>query len=330
MSHLEIQSTETEQEQVVEGTLNCPRCFAHYSIHKKLPYLIDDRHLEDYKAAEMQGWVNLWEKHGHYDESRMQIAIEDSFRLPYVGHIFTDVARMFDMALEELQLTGNETILDLGAGQGWASRYFAEKGCKVIATDIVADEWYGLGRSWAIMEYANVYFEPLLADGEKLPFPDESFDIVFFCGALHHFRNFETVLEQVFRVLKPGGRLMAAGEPTIALDVRERDVQETLEETEEGIVERRAYVPEYWRAMRRVGLTNVRIDTFETFNVPGAQIYSWVLDVRRLTFGRVRPRYKPLVWLYFSLALMLPPRLAGQMALFFNGGNLIMRAKKPR
>ena len=64
-------------------------------------------------------------------------------------------------------------------GQGWASRYFAAKGCHVFTSDIVDDEFYGLGRAWAIMDHANVYFEPMLADGERLPFPDNQFDVVF-------------------------------------------------------------------------------------------------------------------------------------------------------
>lgn len=315
---------------ILDGMLQCTQCSATYRIHKGIPYLIIDEELEESKAQEMKGWVSLWEKKGMYEQSVLSQHIEQSFKLPYLGGpICTQVARMFDMALEEMDLTGNETILDLGAGVGWASRYFAEKGCKVIATDIVDDQWYGLGHSWAIMEDAGVYFNPLLMDGERLAFPNDTFDIVFFCAALHHFERFDQVLKQVNRVLKPGGRLIATGEPAIDLFTRERNVQATLEEVEEGIIERRAKVYEYWWAIKKSGFTNIQIDISETYNASAIQVYSWLISARNNTFNVVRTRYKALVWLFVSFLLMLPVKIAASLAIFINGGNLFIRARKP-
>ncbi len=273
---------------------------------------------------EMEGWVTLWKQLGMYDNP----TLEDSFKLPYVGGIWTDVARMFDMALEEMHLNGHEVILDLGAGQGWASRYFAEKGCKVVAVDVVADKWYGLGRSWAIMNYAGVHFDPVLADGEHLPFCPNQFDIVFLCGALHHFREFGPVLKQIHRVLKPGGYLVAAGEPAISVLSKEREVQMTLKETQVGITERRPKVFEYWWALKRAGFKGIRIDTFETWRASPFQIHSWIRAVRDNSFRAVRTRYKLLVWLVFTFLANTPSKWAGPVTLYLNGGNLFIRAHK--
>ncbi|MEM3553576.1 MAG: class I SAM-dependent methyltransferase [Candidatus Bathyarchaeia archaeon] len=236
---------------------------------------------------------------------------------------------MFDMALKEMHLTGREVILDLGAGQGWASRYFAEKGCEVIAVDVVADEWYGLGRSWAIMDYAGVYFEPVLADGEHLPFRPAQFDIVFLCGTLHHFREFGPVLKQIYRVLKPRGRLIAAGEPAISVLTKEHEVQATLEETQVGITERRPKVFEYWWVLKKSGFKDIRIDTFETWQASPSQVRSWIQAVRDNSFKAVRTRYKLLVWLVFTCLAKSPSRWAGPLTLFLNGGNLLIQAYKP-
>lgn len=325
---LALEAEEAQGEDIIQGRLACQYCGVAYPVNKRMPYLIHDAQLEEYKAQEMQGWVTLWEKKGMYEEEHL-IHAEASFNLPYVGTIWTDVARMFDMALDEMQLTGNEKVLDLGAGQGWAARHFAERGCEVVATDIVADEMYGLGRAWAIMDHAGVYFEPLLTDGEKLPFPDDSFDIVFFCGALHHFADFGKVLSQVNRVLKPGGRLIAAGEPSINIMTSEKAVQDSLEEIDEGIVERRPKVHEYWWELREAGFEKIQIDTFETYKASPVQVYSWIVAVRSALWAVLRPRYKPLAWLFFTFTLLLPPRLAAQLALFANGGNLFMRGRKP-
>jgi ubiquinone/menaquinone biosynthesis C-methylase UbiE/uncharacterized protein YbaR (Trm112 family) len=324
-SRLEVTPEFEQADRIIEGVLCCTNCSAIYPVHKRLPYLIYETELEAQKKQEMQGWVNLWNKKGMYENP----TLEDSFRLPYVGGIWTDVARMFDMALEEMNLQGDELILDIGAGQGWAARYFAEKGCQVVAVDIVADEWYGLGRAWAIMDHAGVYFEPALADGEKLPFFDNTFDIVFLCGALHHFENFERVLAQIYKVLKPGGRIMAAGEPSIAIFARERDVQAILEEVDEGIIERRAKVPEFRKSFERARFENVQIDTFETYRASPPDIYRWIGNVRKNLVRVVRTRYKPVAWLVLSLFRLLPVKMAGSLTLQVNGGNIFVRGNKP-
>lgn len=313
----------SNEDKVIEGFLQCLNCSLSYPICKGMPYLIVKDKTWQLTVKEAQGWVSLWRKKGMYDNP----TLEDSFRLPYVGGIWTDVARMFDLALQEMDLKGGECILDLGAGQGWASRYFAEKGCTVMAVDIVDCEWYGLGRSWAIMDYAGVYFEPIIADGEKLPFPPETFDFVFLCGTLHHFRKFEKVLKEIKKVLKPGGRIIAAGEPSISIFSKEKDIQAMLEETKEGITERRPKVFQYWWAFKKAGFKDIQIDTFETYKASPEQIYTWIIAVRQNFFRLVRPWYKPMVWVFLSSVLFLPPRLAAMLILWINGGNLFIRAR---
>src|ERR1700739_1947739 len=52
------------------------------------------------------------------------------------------------------------------------------------------------------------------ADAERLPFADESFDLVFGHAVLHHIPDRERAMEECARVLSPGGRIMFAGEPS--------------------------------------------------------------------------------------------------------------------
>ncbi len=51
--------------------------------------------------------------------------------------------------------------------------------------------------------------EFVIADAMKLQFPDNSFDVVFGSSILHHL-DFERVMPELFRVLKPGGRIVFA------------------------------------------------------------------------------------------------------------------------
>ncbi len=47
-----------------------------------------------------------------------------------------------------------------------------------------------------------------VGDAFRLPFPDNSFDAVFNTLAAHEFKKISNIVEEVFRVLKPGGRLV--------------------------------------------------------------------------------------------------------------------------
>jgi len=321
---LELQPQESNGDRLQEGNLYCPKCHENYPIHKGMPYLISDTNLEEFKAVEREGWVKIWQKKGMYENANLEL----SHQLPYIGGVWSDVAKVFDMALQEMNLTGNEVILDIGAGQGWASRYFAEKGCTAIAMDIVADEMFGLGRSWTIMEKAQVYFEPLLADGERLPFPNETFDYVFFCGALHHFVNFEHVLHQVYRVLKVGGRIIAAGEPAISMFKTEAEIQALLEEPEEGIVERRPKVYQYKKALKEAGFKQIEVDIIETYQATPGAVRNWVWCAAYLLSSSIRTRYIPFAFFGMLLAILLPQKQRGWLAMNLNGGNTLLRGRK--
>lgn len=56
--------------------------------------------------------------------------------------------------------------------------------------------------------------EGRVADAERLPYDDDSFDLVTGHAVLHHIPDLDTCFAEILRVLKPGGRFVFAGEPT--------------------------------------------------------------------------------------------------------------------
>src|SRR3954471_4425630 len=53
-----------------------------------------------------------------------------------------------------------------------------------------------------------------VADAERIPYDDDTFDLVVGHAVLHHIPDVPAALREVMRVLKPGGRFVFAGEPT--------------------------------------------------------------------------------------------------------------------
>jgi Methylase involved in ubiquinone/menaquinone biosynthesis len=53
-----------------------------------------------------------------------------------------------------------------------------------------------------------------VADAERIPFDDDTFDVVVGHAVLHHIPDLDTAFREVLRVLRPGGRFVFAGEPT--------------------------------------------------------------------------------------------------------------------
>lgn len=83
-------------------------------------------------------------------------------------------------------------ILELGAGDGYQGRELAQLGYEVSAIDIAASA-------------RRETFPVEVYDGVKIPFPDQSFDVVFSSNVLEHVADLPATLQEIGRVLKLGG-----------------------------------------------------------------------------------------------------------------------------
>ena len=92
-------------------------------------------------------------------------------------------------------------ILDIGAGSGWTSCFYALSGYEVTATDI-APEMAELAQANAARY--GVPLKVVVSDFESLPFENQ-FDAVIFYDCLHHAEDEVLALRSAFRSLKNGG-----------------------------------------------------------------------------------------------------------------------------
>ena len=103
--------------------------------------------------------------------------------------------------------------LEIGAGTGYFSLNLLQAGAieRATATDIspgmLATLEDNAGRLGLAVRTAA-------AEAETLPFPDESFDLVFGHAVLHHIPDLAQAFSEFRRVLRPGGTLAFCGEPS--------------------------------------------------------------------------------------------------------------------
>ena len=93
-------------------------------------------------------------------------------------------------------------VLDLGCGSGTFTGLLVERSYRAAGLDI-SPKLIALARG----KFPKIDFHE--ADAERLPFEAESFDGVLLSGLVHHFPDPRRLAEQVYRVLRPGGRFVA-------------------------------------------------------------------------------------------------------------------------
>jgi SAM-dependent methyltransferase len=108
---------------------------------------------------------------------------------------------------------GYERSLEIGAGTGYFSLNLLQAGVveEATCTDISPGMVATLSRN---AERLGLEVRAARADAESLPFGDESFDLVLGHAVLHHLPNLRRAFAEFHRVLRPGGRIVFAGEPS--------------------------------------------------------------------------------------------------------------------
>jgi demethylmenaquinone methyltransferase/2-methoxy-6-polyprenyl-1,4-benzoquinol methylase len=150
--------------------------------------------------------------------------VAESEKARKVGEVFHSVASRYDLMNDVMSagmhrlwkrftiessgvLPGNR-VLDIAGGSGDLSRLFAKKVGKlgqVVLTDINAS-MLAVGRDRMLDEGLAV--PAAQCDAEKLPFPDNYFDCVSVAFGLRNMTHKDRALKEMYRVLKPGGRLL--------------------------------------------------------------------------------------------------------------------------
>lgn len=109
---------------------------------------------------------------------------------------------------EKTKLGPEHKVLDIGSGYGGLARYLAGTfGCSVVALNLSEKE---NERARKLNKERGLEGKINVVDGsfENIPAEDNTFDVIFSQDAILHSGQREKVLQEVARVLKPGGRFI--------------------------------------------------------------------------------------------------------------------------
>jgi ubiquinone/menaquinone biosynthesis C-methylase UbiE len=96
-------------------------------------------------------------------------------------------------------------VLEVGCGLGTDAVNFARRGARYTGVDLTeASIELVKGR----FDFEGLAADLRVADAETLPFTDDTFDLVYSHGVLHHTPDTQRAINEVHRVLKPGGTAM--------------------------------------------------------------------------------------------------------------------------
>ena len=120
------------------------------------------------------------------------------------GGVYKMCKKDYPDVLEELEKEPFDDLLDCGCGPAPMLTLLHEKYPQKHYTGIdLTPEMIETARSKNMKDV-----ELVVGDCEKLPFDDESYDVVICCQSFHHYPNVHDFFDSVYRVLRPGGRLI--------------------------------------------------------------------------------------------------------------------------
>jgi len=215
----------------------------------------------------------------------------EAYDAKYAQEGFRNSETYYRWVLEALAPQPGQRLLDVGCGLGYLLERAVASGLDVVGVDLSP-------RAASACQFRVPSAKVLVADGQRLPFPDETFDIVTILGSLEHYIDPGQGLLEIRRVLRPGGRVAIVVPNGFYLpDLVWQVWRKGLGPNHKQIIERFAAVNE-WRGFIESGGLAVR--KVRRFN------FQWPRNRDDLAWYRANPRR----WLGLLAAPLIPFNLS--------------------
>lgn len=206
---LVLTAARRDRREVREGTLACGSCGREFPVVDGIADLLGDP--PEFVARESAGLERFAAVMRADGWDRARILALPEVDLDY----WRGQADGMRSLLARVDFQPGERVLDVGSNTCWASHIFAARGLEVTALDISLSELQGLRTADYFIEDRGVFFERVRSAMFAPALTSASFDYVFCCEVLHHNdrAHLRRTLAELFRVLRPGGRLLVLNEP---------------------------------------------------------------------------------------------------------------------
>lgn len=196
---------------------------------------------------------------------------------------------------------GGKQVLEIGLGQGAESEQLIRRGARWSGLDLTRES---VDRVAARLRLHGLDHDRLVQGSAlEIPWPDDSFDVVFSHGVLHHVPDIHRAQAEIHRVLRPGGLLVAMLYARRSLNyqvsirlLRRAALVAALPARHTRLAPREGMLRQHLENAERVGLSHyLDLETFTHHNTDGplnpfARVYD-LADVRR-DF----PSFEPVSW----------------------------------
>ncbi|GAB5034790.1 Hypothetical protein NocV09_02100950 [Nannochloropsis oceanica] len=154
---------------------------------------------------------HYWGEHihlGYYTEEEQKGGY---LKKDFIGAKYDFIDRMMAFAKLDGQQFKPAKVLDVGCGIGGTTRYIAKKlgtGSQVSGITLSSEQVRRANELAQEQDIENAEFQVM--DALKMTYPDNSFDLVWACESGEHMPDKKAYVEEMVRVLKPGGTLVIA------------------------------------------------------------------------------------------------------------------------
>ena len=150
------------------------------------------------KSEVKQHWENETCGTRYGDESDRKLYFEEISATRYILEPYIE-------SFADFLSAAGKTVLEIGVGAGADFQNWCEHASHATGVDLTERAIQLTGERLALNSVPQERYRLLTADAENLPFDDNSFDIVYSWGVLHHTPDTQRAYGEVFRVLRPGG-----------------------------------------------------------------------------------------------------------------------------
>lgn len=177
----------------------------------------------------------------------------------YADGDIRDNKKLYDWIIKLVSPVRGKTFLDIACGGGWMLAAAVKKNLKTYGLDISSN---AIEKTKKVSPGSNL----IVGSGEKLPWPDNSFDYLTCLGSIEHYIHPEIGIKEIVRVLKKDGTCaIMLPNKFFFLDLLRILFRGDTTEEEWQIVERRATLKGWCRFLEENGLKVKKIYKYNKY-----------------------------------------------------------------